>query len=149
MDIPDTLQEEQPVRSSGGRLVMFEPAPEGRWFGRASGYAAAVGLLISLAATSSSRAASFDCGKARLADEIAICRDPALNDQDVRVGLLFDITLHFLAMGARDEARDRQKQWLAERSRCGSDVTCLRRAYDQRLGELQGVLERAYGLGPL
>jgi len=106
-------------------------------------------LLTSLAATSSSRAASFDCGKAHLADEIAICRDPALNDQDVRVGVLFEITLHFLAMGARDEARDRQKQWLAERSRCGSDVACLRRAYDQRLGELQGVLERAYGLGPL
>ena len=130
---------------------MFKPGPPsgGGVFRQASGYAAALGLLISLASASSSAAASFDCSKARRADEVAICLDRTLNDQDVRMGVLFETSLHFLAMGARDEARDRQKQWLVERSRCGSDRACLGRAYDQRLRELQGVLERAYGLGPL
>lgn len=72
------------------------------------------GLLAALVFTSTTGAASFDCSKARAPDERAICEDRELNDQDVRVAVLYQTTSHFLAMGARDEARAQQARWLAE-----------------------------------
>ena len=111
--------------------------------------ASSLGLFFLIAVVQPACAASFDCDKARVPDEVTICRDRGLNDQDVRVAFLYDATSHFLAMGARDVARDQQKAWLAERRRCGADSACLRRAYARRLTELQRVLEKAYELGPL
>lgn len=114
-----------------------------------SGPAAALGLLLAVCEAAPGAAASFDCGKVRRADEVAICRDRTLNDEDVRMGVVFQTSLHFLGMGARDAARERQSLWLAQRRRCGSSRVCLRLAYNERLRELQSVMEKAYGLGPL
>lgn len=94
-------------------------------------------------------AASFDCARARTADERAVCADRALNDADVRVAQLYGITRHFLAMGARGAEIDAQRAWLAERRRCGARRVCLRRLYARREAELNRILERAYTLGPL
>ena len=110
------------------------------------------GVLISLVACalySSATAASFDCTRARAPDERAICGDRVLNDQDVRLSVIYDTILHFLGMGARDAVRERQAQWLEERRHCGADRVCLREAYAQRLRELQTILDKAYALGPL
>jgi uncharacterized protein len=114
---------------------------------RPFGLALMIGLV--LGASLPARAASFDCAKARGADERAICRHPRLNDQDVRLGEVYSIASRFLGMGARDALREQQAAWLRARKRCGDNVPCLRRAYDRRLGELRGVLEKAYQLGPI
>ena len=93
--------------------------------------------------------ASFDCAKAAAPDEKAICADRTLNDLDVRMAALFEISQHFLGMGARGALQDDQRAWLDQRRHCGADGACLAAAYKKRIGDFQGVLDRAYTLGPL
>ena len=103
--------------------------------------------MVSLGALPAA-AASFDCAKARKPDERAICADRALNDQDVRVDQLYDITRHLVPMGGRGAIMDEQRAWLKARQTCGANRACLARSYDQRLGELNSVMERVYSQGP-
>ena len=105
---------------------------------------AATGLGAALPAA----AASFDCNRARAPDERAICAYRPLNDQDVRVGQLYDITRHLVPMGGRDAIMDQQRAWLRSRATCGANRACLARSYDQRLDELNAVMERVYRRGP-
>lgn len=93
-------------------------------------------------------AASFDCRKARTADERAICADRALNDQDVRVDQLYGITRHLVPMGGRGAIMDDQRAWLKDRHTCGANRACLARSYDRRLAELNRVMDRVYRQGP-
>lgn len=106
-----------------------------------------IALLLAAAATPAA-AASFDCGKARAADERAICANRALNDQDVRVDQLYGITRHLVPMGGRDVIIGDQRAWLKRRHACGANQACLARSYDRRLLELNQVMERVYRQGP-
>jgi uncharacterized protein len=102
-------------------------------------------LLISPA----SSAASFDCGKAKAPDEMAICKNVSLNDQDVTLALLYDLNKHFMAMGGRGSLMDGQAEWLKQRHTCGSKVSCLSDAYTQRIGMLRRFIdERVMTKGP-
>lgn len=101
-----------------------------------------------LLAPAAAHAASFDCAKARTADEKAICRHRALNDADVRMATLFEVDGHLLAMGGRGALQDAQVEWLKSRRRCGGDVACLTRSYDRRLAELQRVFDEIASRGP-
>lgn len=93
-------------------------------------------------------AASFDCAKARRADERAICAHRDLNDQDVRMGQLYDITRHLVPMGGRGAIMDEQHAWLKARAGCGGDRACLARSYDSRIRQLNTVMDRVYRQGP-
>lgn len=93
-------------------------------------------------------AASFDCAKARAADEKAICRHRALEDADVRMATMFELEGHLLAMGGRGALQDAQVAWLKQRRRCGGNVACLTRSYDRRLAELQRVFDGIASRGP-
>ena len=102
-------------------------------------------LMLSL----SSQAASFDCAKAKAADEIAICANLSLNDLDVTMALLYDLNKHFMAMGGRGALMDGQAAWLKQRRTCGSRAGCLSDAYTQRIGMLRGFIdERVMTKGP-
>ena len=104
-----------------------------------------IGRTVLLAATigAGANAASFDCARARLPDERAICADRALNDQDVRMALLLDVVGHGQIMGANGAMRDDQRAWLAERRACRADRACLRRVYATRVDTLL-TAARAY-----
>lgn len=104
--------------------------------------------LVLAAAATPAAAASFDCGKARAADERAICANRALNDQDVRVDQLYGITRHLVPMGGRDAIIGDQRAWLKSRHACGANQACLARSYDRRLVELNQVMDRVYRQGP-
>jgi uncharacterized protein len=93
-------------------------------------------------------AASFDCRKARTADEKAICANRDLNDQDVRMDQLYNITRHLVPMGGRDAIMDQQYRWLKARRTCGANQACLARSYNQRIAELNTVMDRVYHQGP-
>ena len=113
--------------------------------------APALVLAASLApalAPALAQAASFDCAKARTADEKAICANRSLNDKDVRMAQLYEINRKTLAMGGRGALEDRQREWLRDRRTCGGRRVCLNRSYDQRLGELERGLDRIYRAGP-
>lgn len=115
--------------------------------------AGAAVLLSGLAAApvvapAKAEAASFNCRFARLPDERAVCADLALNDQDVRMAQLYDITRRLVPMGTRGAIMDRQVQWLRQRQACGANRACLANAYAGRIAELNQVMERVYGQGP-
>lgn len=93
-------------------------------------------------------AASFDCAKARAADEKAICAHRALNDADVKMATMFEFERPLLAMGGRGTLQDDQVAWLKQRRRCGGDVACLTRAYDRRIAQLQRTYEGIRARGP-
>lgn len=107
--------------------------------------AGAGALLIS----PTSSAASFDCDKAKTADEKTICAHRSLNDQDVTLALLYDLNRHFMAMGARGSLIDSQGEWLKQRHACGAEVSCLSTAYTQRIGMLRRFIDdRVMTKGP-
>ena len=106
-----------------------------------------LGLLV-LFVVSSAHAASFDCAKARSADEKAICAHRPLNDLDVRMSTLYDVDRRLLAMGGRGALQDAQQVWLTQRHRCGANVACLTRSYTQRIAELQKAFDEIAAHGP-
>jgi uncharacterized protein len=87
-------------------------------------------------------AASFDCdGKSLQPDEKAICDNRALNDADVKMVTTFDLLVGLFAMGNRGSLQDEQKVWLTKRQACGSDVSCLKAAYETRIQQLTKAYE--------
>jgi len=89
-------------------------------------------------------AASFDCARARAADERAICGNRALEDRDVKMATLYGVNRQLAGgMGALGAIQDRQREWLGERARCGGGSTCIRMAYDRRIAELERGVEAA------
>jgi uncharacterized protein len=104
-------------------------------------------LAVTCVAGSAS-AASFNCAKARTADEKAICAERALNDKDVRMNELYGINKRTLAMGGRGALMDQQQEWLRGRKTCGANKACLNRAYDGRLSDLEKSMERIYQNAP-
>jgi uncharacterized protein len=86
-------------------------------------------------------AASFDCARARQADERAICNDRALNDRDVTMSVLYGLDRRFLAMGGRGLLMDEQAAWLRGRRACGADRACLARSYDHRIAQLRRIID--------
>lgn len=104
--------------------------------------------VVCAAASLPAAAASFDCRKARSADEKAICANRDLNDQDVRMDQLYGITRRLVPMGGRGAIMDDQRAWLQARKACGADRACLRRSYDDRIRQLNTVMDRVYQQGP-
>ena len=77
-------------------------------------------------------AASFNCRLAEHADERAICADPHLSNQDVRLATAYHLLQQQLLMGGRGALQDEQQAWLRQRRQCGTDHQCLTQHYAQR-----------------
>src|ERR1044071_240862 len=77
---------------------------------------------------------SFDCRKARGADEIAICRDAQLSQLDRLAALAFDATQH---VSGRVRSRDAAREGLAARRACGSNKACILAAQVGTIARLQ------------
>lgn len=95
--------------------------------------------LLALLAPLTAGAASFDCARASAADEKAICGHLALNDKDVEMTTKYQFLKGLFAMGARGALQDSQQAWLKSRRQCAGSVSCLNKAYDKRLRELDTV----------
>ncbi|WP_312273382.1 hypothetical protein [Pseudescherichia sp.] len=84
-------------------------------------------------------AASFDCTKARSADEKAICTNLMLNDKDVEMTTTYRLLCGLFAMGTQGDMQDAQQAWLNHRRQCGGNITCLTNAYNSRLQQLNAM----------
>ncbi len=105
--------------------------------------AAAATIALTAAATPAA-AASFDCTKAKTADEKAICASQYLSDLDTVMATLYGVRMQIpMLMGARGAAQDEQRSWLARRALCGSDATCLTASYQQRIVALNQTITEA------
>ncbi|HSX59443.1 MAG TPA: MliC family protein [Tahibacter sp.] len=83
---------------------------------------------------------SFDCAKATLAVEKAICLSPELGALDRELATTFEDTVRNAAAAQQARQRTAQKVWLGKRNDCGSAAdapVCLREAYRRRLVDLQ------------
>src|SRR5512133_2601428 len=92
---------------------------------------------------------SFDCAKARRADEKVVCATPDLAFLDRLVADAYAAALARDAAKA-DALRDRQRKWVAGRTECFDErdgerpdaetsAACLRREYGSRLSDLVEV----------
>lgn len=105
-----------------------------------TGIALASGALAAFLTASAppAEAASFDCAKARTADERAICASPALSALDSEMGALwFSYSRFPLLMGASGARRDDAQAFLAARGKCGADTGCIENLYRARNAELK------------
>lgn len=83
-------------------------------------------------------AASFDCNRAWMPDEKAVCKNPGLSALDSEMAALWYSYKRFpFLMGASGVRQDDAHQFLADRSRCGASVACLRRLYQARIKALK------------
>lgn len=77
-------------------------------------------------------AQSFDCGKARLDAEIAICESARLSRLDEEMASLY----FGLPQYVREDIKGAQVRWLRRRNACGYDRRCIARAYRRRIDVL-------------
>ncbi|WP_433588049.1 lysozyme inhibitor LprI family protein [Pseudomonas koreensis] len=104
------------------------------------------GLLL---VADSAVAASFDCARAKAADEKAVCANRSLNDLDVTMGELFSLDKRLLPMGGRDALIGEQQDFLKSRKACGAKVDCLTDLYQKRVVALRSIIEtRVMTQGP-
>lgn len=85
-------------------------------------------------AAPSSFATSFNCPSATYLDEKAICSDPGLAAMDVEMAATYAAAAR---TGDSEKLASDQRDWLAVRRDCASDLNCLRHAYGVRTDQLR------------
>ena len=103
---------------------------------------AASGAALVLATPA--QAASFDCARARAADEVTVCRTPALSALDSEMGgLWYAYSRVPMYMGGTGARRDEAAAFLTRRRACGRNRACLAGAYRARIAELRRGIDEA------
>ena len=98
-------------------------------------------FFTTIAASSSTQAASFNCRYAKLPVEVAICQSVNLNRLDEIMSRKYyslrDRTPGYIWQQIRGE----QKRWIRRRNRCGYDDYCITGRYTARIRQLNFWLE--------
>ncbi|REE22112.1 uncharacterized protein DUF1311 [Paraburkholderia sp. BL27I4N3] len=105
-------------------------------------------FAMAMLGSASAFAASFDCGRARLPDEKAICASRQLSEMDVEMAVRYQMLTGLVAMGARGNMQDEQQAWLKSRKACGANQSCLLNAYRGRIGTLKDEYANLASRGP-
>src|SRR5688500_11635896 len=105
---------------------------------------ALAGAFSFLLASSVAGAAGFDCAKASLAAEKAVCASPELSGLDAHLSRYYAAARNVLGDASSCLQADQQR-WLQRRNSC-RDEACLRAAYLDRLAELDGLQPGASAL---
>jgi uncharacterized protein len=98
----------------------------------------AVGLAGALA-----NAQSFDCRKARYADEKTICRDPTLGQLDQELASVYRRLLLTLLRQDSEALDKSEDEFLIVRRRCGDHRACIEQSYRNRIRELKAALPKS------
>lgn len=96
----------------------------------------------------SASAASFDCNRARLPDEKAVCASRQLSELDVEMSVRYQMLMGLVAMGTRGDMGEEQQSWLSARKKCGAREACLLTAYRLRIQTLKDEYARLASRGP-
>lgn len=60
----------------------------------------------------------------------------------------FEIAVKFVAMGSRGALYDSQREFPAERGKCGTNKTCILVTYKKQMVPLEGVIQLVSTKGP-
>ncbi len=115
------------------------------------GWLPAALLVFGLGFTSAADAADYaplDCGKANSVAERTICSDYGLGQSEARVATLYEMTTSLVAMGQRGAIQDDQSAFIKQRDACGSNIGCIRNAYNARTKQLEAVMANIKQHGP-
>jgi uncharacterized protein len=105
---------------------------------------AALATLIAALFAMPAQAASFDCARARSADEVTVCRTPTLSALDSEMGGLWYAWSRVpMLMGGNGNRGDEARAFLDARRRCASNIGCLGTIYRARIAELHHSLDAA------
>ncbi|MDS4059234.1 MAG: hypothetical protein RKP73_11775 [Candidatus Contendobacter sp.] len=87
----------------------------------------------------STQDASFNCSEAKTASEVAVCNNSDLSRMDKELALLYQSHINDYKNdpSIANKLRGTQRSWLVERNRCGSNVSCLRVRYQERIAWLR------------
>ena len=85
---------------------------------------------------------SFDCSKAAIGAEIAICNDEKLAVLDVLMANTYNKLRRNIPSLEQEILFEQQVEWLKERNACAENTTCLENAIQERATDLQTELER-------
>jgi|HubBroStandDraft_6_1064221.scaffolds.fasta_scaffold34660_6 uncharacterized protein len=98
----------------------------------------ATGLFVGaiLIGTEAASGQSFDCRKARSADEMTICQESGLAQLDQQLASLKRQRKEKHHKAERDEADDNETPFLNARRRCGENHACIEQSYRNRIREL-------------
>jgi uncharacterized protein len=98
----------------------------------------ATGLFVAaiLIGTEAASGQSFDCRKARSADEMTICQESGLAHLDQELASLKRQRKEKHHKAERDEADDNETPFLNARRRCGENHACIEQSYRNRIREL-------------
>jgi uncharacterized protein len=89
-------------------------------------------------------AASFNCARARAADEVAVCHNATLSSLDSEMGgLWYAFSRVPMLMGENGNRRGDEQAFLDRRRRCRSNITCLTATYRARIGQLHTGIDGA------
>jgi uncharacterized protein len=108
---------------------------------------AALGAFLIAAGLGADRAnaQSFDCRKARYADERAICQHPGLGQLDQELASAYDRVMRKLPKEERDAFDKNETAFVTARRRCGDHPACIEQSYRNRIQELQAALPEEPG----
>ncbi|MCD2171844.1 lysozyme inhibitor LprI family protein [Rhizobium sp. C4] len=95
-------------------------------------------VLLGLVLAPSCFAASFDCGKAKSADEVAICGNPELSHRDMIADEMYRKAVEVAGASA---AKPLARSALQERAACGSDVACIAKAQQGLVDALAALID--------
>lgn len=95
---------------------------------------------------------SFDCSRARVPTEFAICGTPSLSALDRQIAEAYAEAVSQQAPAVAESVRTEQRSWLAQRDSCAADIVCLDTAMRDRIRVLSalagGGWATASDLGP-
>ncbi|MCX5515665.1 hypothetical protein C3941_06555 [Kaistia algarum] len=83
-------------------------------------------------------AASFNCARASLPVEMAICNSPGLGELDQEMAQRYFRLTNYAPGWAVRQIKGEQTNWIARRNACGYDNGCVARAYERRIDKLRG-----------
>jgi uncharacterized protein len=90
----------------------------------------------------------INCAKAATPNEKTICSDPTLLQADARMDTLYNVSLHFVAMGTRGDLQDQQPIWISQREACGTSKPCIRAVYKKRTAIFEAIIKHVATFGP-
>lgn len=79
---------------------------------------------------------SFPCAAARTVDEATICQNDNLAKLDLKMAQLYAQISGHSSYPQKQTIANEQRTWLLSRRRCGMDVSCIQRSYEQRIEQL-------------
>src|SRR4051795_10554002 len=97
-------------------------------------------VIVTTCLALAAQAASINCATDKQPDEVAVCTIPGMVEVDRNVDAFYQKLMGALDARGRAELVKAQRQFLAERRKCGRETDCIRVTYRGRAQELQAAL---------